>query len=187
MRAAQQEREIQTGNWPGSMLVPKTQIHQNKRNAAIKPRTSNTNIMNSMKLQLYKLRALPNGTKHKSPGMKMATPTQSTTASNRSPNKHGCAHTIKQNYTCKQLIHTGAGACRQAPTQASHIRAKAAKPQHSPTHTCGTTVHNHAKQAHATILTSATALRCGGAKIIHENTISRNHTRQPHSAASATQ
>ncbi len=77
MRAAQQEREIQTGNQPGSSLAPKTQIHQNKHNAAIKPRKSNTNIMHNMKIQLYKQRAVPNDTEHKSPGMKIATPTQS--------------------------------------------------------------------------------------------------------------
>ncbi len=84
-------------------------------------------------------------------------------------------------------MHTGAGARRQALTLASHTRAKAAKPQHSPTQTCGATVHNHAKQTNTTILTGATALRYGGAQIIQENTISRNHTRQSHSAASATQ
>ncbi len=86
-----------------------------------------------------------------------------------------------------QLMHTGAGARRQAPTLASHIRAKAAKPQHSPTHTCGATVHNHAEQTNTAILTGTTALRYGGAKIIQENTISRNHTRQPHGTTSATQ
>ncbi len=84
-------------------------------------------------------------------------------------------------------MHAGVGARRQAPKLASHIRAKAAKPQHSPAHTCGATVHNDVKQTHTTILTGATALRSSGANIIQENTISRNHTRQPHSATSATQ
>ncbi len=77
MRAAQQEREIQTGNRPGRTPAPKTQIHQNKHNATIKPRKPNTNIMYNTKIQLYKKRAVPNDTEHKSPGMKMATSTQS--------------------------------------------------------------------------------------------------------------
>ncbi len=76
MRAAQQEREIQTGNQPGSTPAPKAEIHQNKHNAAIKLREFNTNIMHNMKVQLYKERAVPNDTEHRSPGKKTATPTQ---------------------------------------------------------------------------------------------------------------
>ncbi len=57
----------------------KTQIHQNKHNATIKPLNSNTNITHNMKIQLYKQRAVPNDTERKSPGTKMATPAQSAT------------------------------------------------------------------------------------------------------------
>jgi hypothetical protein len=76
MRAAQQAREIQKGNLPRSTPAPKTQIHRNKNNAVIKPRKSNTNIMHNMRIEQYKQSAVPNHTEHKSPGMKMSTPSR---------------------------------------------------------------------------------------------------------------